>query len=155
MDLNPCSESLIDDNLSSDFHHEWKEVDNPWTYENESLAEDFIYVDLLRNPERYTGGLVGWLVEVSPCPTSHALHWHSSLFLSLVVLRRRGLCVSLSLCIYIFSTEQATKENQPLRSGTRYTTRIASLSLRMTSSAWRRGCFIVSSPVSMLPSALI
>ena len=54
-DLNACAESLIDNNLSEDFHHKWKEVDNPWTYENESLAEDFIYVDLLRNPERFTG----------------------------------------------------------------------------------------------------
>ena len=43
----------------------WRELDNPWTAEDESSAEA-TYVNLLLNPERYTG----YKARASP-PTSN------------------------------------------------------------------------------------
>ncbi|KAJ7561804.1 hypothetical protein O6H91_03G041800 [Diphasiastrum complanatum] len=48
-------EAAVDRTLDRKVFHGWSEVDNPWTYDDETDNGQMTYVNLLLNPERYTG----------------------------------------------------------------------------------------------------
>lgn len=49
------SEATVDRTLDSKAFRGWVEVDNPWTYDDETDNAEMTYVNLQLNPERYTG----------------------------------------------------------------------------------------------------
>lgn len=48
-------EAAVDRTLDSKAFRGWIEVDNPWTYDDETDNAEMTYVNLQLNPERYTG----------------------------------------------------------------------------------------------------
>ncbi|XP_027064166.1 endoplasmic reticulum oxidoreductin-1 isoform X2 [Coffea arabica] len=48
-------EAAVDRTLDSKAFRGWMEVDNPWTNDDETDNSEMTYVNLLLNPERYTG----------------------------------------------------------------------------------------------------
>lgn len=48
-------QSTVDRTLDSKAFRGWIVVDNPWTYDDETDNSEMTYVNLLLNPERYTG----------------------------------------------------------------------------------------------------
>ncbi|KAL9262230.1 Endoplasmic reticulum oxidoreductin-2-like protein [Drosera capensis] len=48
-------QAVVDRSLDTKSFRGWREVDNPWTNDDETDNEDMTYVNLLLNPERYTG----------------------------------------------------------------------------------------------------
>ncbi|GER29127.1 endoplasmic oxidoreductin 1 family protein, partial [Striga asiatica] len=48
-------QATVDRTLDSKVFRGWIEVDNPWTHEDETDNSEMTYVNLLLNPERYTG----------------------------------------------------------------------------------------------------
>ncbi|XP_071698946.1 endoplasmic reticulum oxidoreductin-1-like [Rutidosis leptorrhynchoides] len=49
------SEATVDLTLDANSFKEWVEIDNPWTHDDESDNGEMMYVNLLLNPEGYTG----------------------------------------------------------------------------------------------------
>ncbi|XP_020273108.1 endoplasmic reticulum oxidoreductin-1-like [Asparagus officinalis] len=49
------SEAAVDRTLDNKSFRGWIEVDNPWTYDDETDNAEMTYVNLQLNPERYTG----------------------------------------------------------------------------------------------------
>ncbi|KAJ7557224.1 hypothetical protein O6H91_05G117300 [Diphasiastrum complanatum] len=48
-------EAAVDRTVDHKVLNGWAEVDNPWTYDDETDNEQMTYVNLLLNPEKYTG----------------------------------------------------------------------------------------------------
>lgn len=48
-------QAAVDRTLDSKAFRGWMEVDNPWTHDDETDNDEMTYVNLLLNPERYTG----------------------------------------------------------------------------------------------------
>ncbi|CAN6439435.1 unnamed protein product [Victoria cruziana] len=48
-------QAAVDRTLDSKAFRGWKEIDNPWTYDDETDNAEMTYVNLQLNPERYTG----------------------------------------------------------------------------------------------------
>ncbi|RWW65324.1 hypothetical protein BHE74_00027370 [Ensete ventricosum] len=48
-------QATVDRTLDSKIFRGWIEVDNPWTYDDETDNAEMTYVNLQLNPERYTG----------------------------------------------------------------------------------------------------
>ncbi|XP_002974086.2 endoplasmic reticulum oxidoreductin-2 [Selaginella moellendorffii] len=48
-------QATVDRTLDNQAFHGWTEADNPWTYDNETDNAEMTYVNLVLNPERYTG----------------------------------------------------------------------------------------------------
>ncbi|GAB2296883.1 Endoplasmic reticulum oxidoreductin-1 [Dionaea muscipula] len=48
-------QAVVDRRLDAKAFRGWREVDNPWTNDDERDNDDMTYVNLLLNPERYTG----------------------------------------------------------------------------------------------------
>lgn len=48
-------QAVVDRTIDTKAFTGWAEVDNPWTYDNETDDGEMTYVDLQVNPERYTG----------------------------------------------------------------------------------------------------
>uniref|UniRef100_A0A0D9WHB4 Uncharacterized protein n=1 Tax=Leersia perrieri TaxID=77586 RepID=A0A0D9WHB4_9ORYZ len=48
-------QATVDRTLDTKVFKGWVEIDNPWTYDDETDNAEMTYVNLLLNPERYTG----------------------------------------------------------------------------------------------------
>lgn len=48
-------QATVDRTIDSRLFRGWIELDNPWTYDDESNDDEMTYVNLQLNPERYTG----------------------------------------------------------------------------------------------------
>lgn len=48
-------EGVVDRTLDATAFHGWVDKDNPWTIDDETESGDLTYVNLLLNPEKYTG----------------------------------------------------------------------------------------------------
>lgn len=48
-------QAMVDRTLDKKAFRGWMETDNPWTYDDETDNSEMTYVNLLLNPERYTG----------------------------------------------------------------------------------------------------
>ncbi|XP_068640031.1 endoplasmic reticulum oxidoreductin-1-like isoform X2 [Aristolochia californica] len=48
-------QAAVDRTIDTKVFKGWVEIDNPWTHEDETDNADLTYVNLLLNPERYTG----------------------------------------------------------------------------------------------------
>ncbi|XP_031473262.1 endoplasmic reticulum oxidoreductin-2-like [Nymphaea colorata] len=48
-------QAAVDRTLDTKAFRGWKEIDNPWTYDDETDNAEMTYVNLQLNPERYTG----------------------------------------------------------------------------------------------------